>query len=249
MKLSLLLMITLLCYSCAAKKMAVQNADTLISYQVNKRLHLYSAQKDELSKDIDKFLNETKPKAQDILPIIDDLNLKDPSKLDGNYAKVESFYKNLAKNFSSIISKYLAKLDNKQQKNLFETLDDENREMLTKEKEDRIDGVEDRFETFLGSINSPQKQLVREYADYFHARAKARLDRRVNLHEKLKGIYAQDVSESSRITQIQEAIIEYQESAITGNKNLEILKKIIPTLTEEQREHFRKEAEEVKEHE
>lgn len=246
MKLFHLLLIVVLSYGCAAKKMAVENADTLISYQVNKRLPLYSAQKDELSKDIDKFLNETKPKAQDILPVIDDLNLKDPSKLDANYAKIESFYKGLSKDFSSLLSKYLAKLDIKQQKDLFETLDDENREILKKEKEKRIDGIEDRFETFLGSINSPQKQLVREYADYFHDRAKSRLDRRVKLHDKLKAIYNQDVSESSRRTQIQESMVEYQESALTGNKNLEILKKIVPTLTEPQREHFRKEAQEVK---
>lgn len=246
MKLSLLFLIALLSYSCAGKKLAVENADTLISYQVNKRLSLYSAQKDELSKDIDKFLNETKPKAQDILPIIDDLNLKDPSKLDANYAKVEGFYIVLARDFSSMISKYLAKLDTKQQKDLFETLDDENREILKKEKEARIDSIEDRFETFLGSINSKQKQLVREYSDYFQERAKARLDRRVKLHEKLKGIYNQDVSESSRRIQIQDAMVEYQDAARVGNKNLEMLKKIIPTLTEPQRQHFRKEAQEVK---
>lgn len=246
MKLFHLILIAVLSYGCAAKKMAMENADTLISYQVNKRLPLYSAQKDELSKDIDKFLNETKPKAQNILPVIDDLNLKDPAKLDANYAKVEKFYKDLSNDFSSLLSKYLAKLDIKQQKDLFETLDDENREILKKEKEKRIDGIEDRFETFLGSINSPQKQLVREYADYFHERAKTRLDRRVKLHGKLKAIYNQDVSESSRRTLIEESMVEYQESALTGNKNLEILKKIIPTLTDPQREHFRKEAQEVK---
>lgn len=246
MRMTSLFLIALLGYGCAAKKMAVENADSLISYQVNKRLPLYSAQKEELAKDVDKFLNDTKPKAQDILPIIDDLNLKDPAKLDANYAKVETFYKILAKDFSALMSKYLAKLDTKQQKDFFETLDDENREILKKEKEDRINGIEERFEMFLGSINSAQKQLVREYADYFHDRSKARLDRRVKLHQELRQIYFQDVSEASRKTQIQDSLLEYQEASLTGNKNLEILKKIIPTLTEAQREYFRKEAQEIK---
>lgn len=246
MKLVFILLLALMVSSCAGKKMAVENADTLISYQVNKRLPLYSAQKEELSKDIDKFLNETKPKAQDILPVIDALNLKDPSKLETQYTKVENFYTGLSKDFSGLMSKYLAKLDNKQQKDLFETLDDENREILKKEKEDRIDSIEDRFEAFLGSVNSKQKQLVREYAEYFHSRAKMRLDKRVKLHGELKGIYNQDVSENSRYNQIQEKMAEYQGETLKGNKNLEILKKIIPTLSSEQREHFRKEAQEVK---
>lgn len=246
MKLAFLVLLALLVCSCAGKKMAVENADTLISYQMNKKIPLYSAQKEQLSKDIDKFLNETKPKAQDILPVIDELNLKDPSKLEAQYTKVEKFYTDLSKDFSTLISKYLAKLDSKQQKDLFETLDDENREMLKREKEDRIDSIEERFENFLGSINSKQKQLVREYEDYFHARAKMRLDKRVKLHGELKGIYNQDVSESSRYTQIQQAMVEYQQATLQGNKNLEILKKIMPTLSSEQREYFRREAQEVK---
>ncbi len=246
MKFTLLMLIALFFCGCAAKKLAVENADTLISYQVNKRLPLYSAQEEELSKDIDKFLNETKPKAQEILPVIDELNLSDPTKLDAEYLKIETFYKTLSKDFSDLMAKYLAKLDKKQQKEIFETLDDENREILKREKEDRIDDIESRFETFLGTINSAQKQLVREYADYFHTRSKMRLDKRVELHQSLKSIYSQDVSEDSRNTQMKEAMAKYQSETMAKNKNLEILKKIIPTLSSKQREHFRQEAQEVK---
>jgi hypothetical protein len=246
MKFTLLMLIALFFCGCAAKKLAVENADTLISYQVNKRLPLYSAQEEELLKDIDKFLNETKPKTQEILPVIDKLNLSDPSKLDAEYLKVETFYKTLSKDFSDLMAKYLAKLDKKQQKELFETLDDENREIIKSEKKDRIDNIEGRFETFLGSINSAQKQLVREYADYFHSRSKMRLDKRIELHQSLKSIYRQDVSEDSRNTQMKEAMAKYQSEKMARNKNLEILKKIIPTLSNKQREHFRQEAQEVK---
>lgn len=246
MKLIVLILIALLAYGCAAKKLAVENADGLISYQVKKRIPLYSAQKEELEKDIDQFLNQARPKAQEILPIIDELNLKETTRLDSQYAKLEAFFITLSRDFSALTSKYLAKLDVKQQKDLFETLDDENREILKREKEDRIDRIEDRFETFLGSINSAQKQLVREYADYFNTRAQKRLDRRIKLHQELRAIYDQDISEKSRFNLIQDSMVKYQEESLKGNKNLEMLKKIVPTLTRVQREYFRKEAQEVK---
>jgi hypothetical protein len=246
MKLAPLILILLLTYGCAAKKMALENADSLISHQFTKRLPLYSAQKNTLDKDIDAFLERTKPLAQYVAAEIDDIDLKSPDKIETQYADLEKYYKHVAKDFSTLMSKYMAKLDLKQRKDFLETLDDENREILKKEKENRIDQIEDRFKMFLGSVNSKQKQLIREYEDYFDARAKARLDRRVQLQQSFQNIFNQDISEASRITLFQEAFAKYQNDSLIGNKNVEILKKIVPTVTPDQREHFRKEAQEVK---
>lgn len=246
MKYFLFLMIGIFGHGCAAKKLALENADTLIEYQITKRLPLYSTQKDELAKDVDSILNSTKSKVQEILPIIDELDFKNEEHFKDQYQKLEGFYRLRAKDFSVLTAKYLAKLDSKQQKKLFEKLDDENRDILEKEKEDRIDSVEDRFKSFLGSINSQQKQIVREYADYFHLRAKNRLDGRIKLHQDLKAVYNQDISESSKASLIQESLNKYQEESIVGNKNFEIMKKVVPTLEKKQREHFRKEAMEIK---
>lgn len=246
MRVTLLIVFLLIGYGCAAKKMAVDNADTLINYQIGKRLPLYSEQKTQLDRDIDSFLNKQKPVAMEIIPIIDDINLKQPEKIESQYKKLEDYFIRLSNDFTVLLSKYMAKLDGKQQKKLFETLDDENREILKKEKEDRIDGVEDKFTAFMGSINGKQKQIIRENADYFHERAKDRLERRIRLHESFKLIYNKDLSESSRANEIQEAFTKYQKDAISGNKNLELLNKILPTVSPEQREHFRKEVEEIK---
>lgn len=246
MKFISLLIVMILSFGCGAQKMAVENADSLIKYQVTKRLPLYSSQKDQLSKDIDKLLIDSKPMAQEIIPVLDDLDLNSSDSLDAQYPKLEKFYKNIAKNFSGLMSKYMAMLDQKQQKDFFETLDDENREILKKEKEDRIDHVEDRFEMFLGSVNSKQKQLIRDYSDYFEARAKKRLKERIELHSSFRNIYAQDISESSRSKSFQEEFTNYQEESLSGNKNLEFLKKVIPTLTASQKEYFRKQVQEVK---
>lgn len=236
----------LLTYACAAKKMAVENADTLISHQMNRKLPLYSAQKDQLAKDVDQLLNSSKPTAQEIVPIIDEIDLQKSEKTESQYKVLESFFVKLSKDFTALISRYMSKLDSKQQKDFFATMDDENREILKKEKEKRLDQVEERFKMFLGSVNSQQKQIIREYGDYFQERAKERLDRRIKLHNEFKAIYKQDLSHSSRETMFQEAFIRYQQEALKGNKNLEMMKKFLPTLSNEQREHFRKELQEVK---
>lgn len=246
MRITLIFLLMFLGHGCGAKKLAIDNADTLISHQVNKRLPLYSAQKDQLAKDIDRFLNKEKAVAQEILPVIDDIDLEKPEKIESQYMKLEGFFVRVSNDFTAFMSTYMAKLDQKQQKDLFKILDDENREILKKEKEARIDTIEDRFKMFMGSINSKQKQIIRDYSDYFQSRAKERLSRRVKLHDKFRAIYTHDSSEDSKAKEFQEAFVDYQKEALAGNKNLELLKKVLPTVTPEQREHFRKEAQEIK---
>lgn len=248
MKMMFMLMFIVLFTGCAAKQLAVENADTLISHQITKRLPLYSKQKDKLNRDIDKFLNDSKPLAQEILPVIDDIDLKNEEAVSEKYKKLEAYFMDISKKFSAMMSSHIAKLDSKQQKDFFNVLDDENRELLKREKEDRIDSIEERFEMFFGSIKGEQKQLIREYADYFHDRAKAKLDRRIKLHQEFRNIFkAEELSENGREKLIQDAFIEYQNDTLKGNKNLEILKKVLPTISKKQREHFRGQTREVKE--
>ena len=242
-----ILLLFLLLQACTARKLLVENADTLLGHQITKRLPLYSKQKENLNKDIDQFLNKSKPVAQEVLPIIDEIDLQSPEKMEGQYNKLESFYIGLTENFTALLSRYMALLDKKQQKEFFETLDDENRELLKMEKEKRLDKIEDRFELFFGSMKNPQKQLLREYSDYFHTRAKERLERRVKLHQELRTIYDQDLSLEARARAIAEAFAIYQKDALQGNKNLEMLKKLLPTISDSQREHFRNRVKEVKE--
>lgn len=240
-------MFVILFTGCAAKQLAVENADSLISHQITKRVPLYSKQKDLLKKDIDQFLNDSKPLAQEILPVIDDIDLKNDEAVAEKYKKLESYFMDISGKFSAMMATHIAKLDSKQQKDFFNVLDDENRELLKREKEDRIDSIEERFEMFFGSIKGKQKQLIRENADYFHQRAKAKLDRRVKLHQEFRNIFEGDLSENGRAKLIQEAFVKYQNDTLKGNKNLELLKKILPTISKKQREHFRGQTREVKE--
>ncbi len=239
MKLTLIFILSFVLNGCGMQELAVDNADKLLSYQITRRLPLYSNQKDLLNKDVEGFLNQQKMVAQEILPVIDELDLTGPEKLEAPYRKLEGFYERVAKDFSGLIATHMARLDRKQQEEMFETLDDENRKMLKKEKEDRIDDIEENFNRLLGSITAPQKQIVRNYEDYFLARARQRLDRRVKLHQELRLLFKEDRSTDSRKAQIETAFAAYQKEVLKDNKNLEILKKIIPTITKKQKEHLR----------
>ncbi|WP_408096867.1 DUF6279 family lipoprotein [Peredibacter sp. HCB2-198] len=246
MRIATFFLIVLIGYGCAAKKLAVDNADTLLGHQVTKRIPLYSAQKNELGKDIDKFLNNQKPVAQEIVPVIDDMKLENEAKLEEHYKKLENFYRKIAKDFSNVMSKYMAKLDYKQQKEFFDEVEEENRQIVQKDKEERLEEIEERLERFLGSINTNQKQVITNYGDYFMEQTNKRVERRRKLHQKFKHIYAQDISPTTRQELFQEAFVEYQEEGLTSNKNLEILKKLLPTITKAQREHFRRETQGIK---
>ncbi len=239
MKLTFAFVLCFLCYGCGMQELALDNADKLLSYQITRRLPLYSDQKKLLNKDIVSFLNQEKTVAQDLLPVIDQIDVTAPEKLGGTYQKLEGFYAIIARDFSGLIATQMARLDQKQQEEMFETLEDENRKFLKKEKEDRMDDIEESFTRAFGSITGPQKQLVRTYKDYFHSRARQRLDRRIKLQQELKIIFKEDRSQESRKEKIENTFAAYQKEVLLDNKNLEILKKIVPTLLKKQKEHLR----------
>ena len=247
MKILMLFLIVFLGYSCTAKKLAVENADTLLSHQIQKRLPLYTQQKAELDIDIIKFLNETKPTAQEIIPIVDELRLTSEPKVEEQYAQLEGFYKKIAKNFSVLMSKYMAKLDARQQKDFFRTLANENQDILNKSKKNRFSEIEDRFKLFMGSMSAEQKKILEGYKDYFSERASLRLKNRKNLHQEFKSIYAQDVTSTKKEELFQNAFTGYQDESLNTNKNLEIIKKLLPHITQKQRDHFQVQTQEVKE--
>jgi hypothetical protein len=246
MKITLVFIFTFILSGCGMKKLAVENADNLLYYQITRRIPLYSEQKDQLKKDLNAFLNKSKPKAQDILPVIDQIDINQNSKFESQYEKLEGFYLNIAGDFSDLISMHLSQLDHKQQKDFFDTLDDENSNIRKREKKQTIKKIEERIETILGSISGKQKVIIREFENYFYVRNKMRFERRTKLQEEFREIYKQDISPSSRITSFQEAFKKYQASALRENKNLEILRKFIPTISTDQKEHLRRHIQEVK---
>jgi hypothetical protein len=247
MKKKIVFMLMAVSFGCTAKKFAVENADILINYQINKRLPLYSRQKEELNRDVEHFLKQKKALFQEILPLMDEIDLKSNEKIESQYKKLEIFFMQISRDFTKYISKFLAQLDSNQQKDLFAVLDEENREMQKKERTEIIEDLEDRIQKFIGPINQRQKKIINENADYFHDRAKRRIAHRKNLHQKFRSIYLQESTQAVKAGLFQEAFTQYQEESIKDNRNLEIIRKLQPSISDDQHERFRREVLEIKE--
>lgn len=232
---------------CAAKKLVINNADTLLQHQITKRLPLYSDQRSVLSEDISKFLNQHKPMAQKALPIIDAIDLKEPQKVGEHYRELAEFYDKVSLDFSELLSKHMSKLDPKQQKDFFKALDQENRDLKRKDSSDRMEKIQERFETFFGSISEKQRQELTELKSHFEERNKERIKRRENLHAKFREIFARDISVDTRQELFREAFKEYQLRSVDHKKNIQMIKELLPSISIKQREFFKKRTEEVKE--
>ncbi len=241
------LIFLILCYSCAAKKLVVNNADTLLEHQITKRLPLYSKQKKALSEDVTQFLKEQKPRAREVLPVIDKINIDNSDEIGDHYRALAKNYDQIALDFSRVLSKHMAKLDSKQQKDFFNTLAQENRELKKKDPEERTEKIQERFENFFGSINEKQKQKLTDLHEHFEARNKERILRRIELHAEFERIFKNDLSPESRQDLFVKSYADYQKRSVDHKKNIELIKAILPTVSEKQKEFFKSRTREVKE--
>jgi hypothetical protein len=231
---------------CGAKSILVKNADSLLEYQVEKRLPLYSDQKKVLSKDVKNFLKEQKSAVQVLLPVIDELSLE-PEIVEKAYKELLSTYDKVTLKFSAMVSKHLAILDSKQQKDFFENLKNENRSLSKKSPSDLLDMSYERFEKLFGSINDKQKQLLSGYESYIVDNHNRKLKRRKDLESQFEKIFAQELSAGSRENLLVDALNAFHKDAHDHEKNLLIIKKLIPEISPAQIETFRKRVAEVKE--
>lgn len=235
----------LLGYGCAAKKLAIDNADTLITFQITRHIPQDTAQKKELTQNVVSFLNKSKPLAKDLLKVLKQIDLKDPKKIGTNYARLEKDYIKLATDFSTILAPALAGLGQEQQKDFFKQLKNEN-DKIKKGQKDRDERVADRFKHFFGSLNRPQEMLLKEYKSYFIERSELRLQRRLKLQHSFEKIY-QEEALAEREKLFLAVFVNYQEEGLKGNKNLEMIQALIPTLSEEQHKFFNSKKAEIEE--
>lgn len=246
MKIIPLVITAFLGYSCAAKKLTAQNADLLIEHQIQKRLPLYSDQKDELSQDTNKFLNQQKPFIQEIVPVVSNVELN-VAKIDDQYDRLIGLYKKLSVNFSALMSKYMAMLDQKQQKEFDQNLKEENKKLAKDDQEDQLEKLEERFKTLFGSMSASQKEIVVKNKAYFKERHYLRIKRREILHSRFAEIYKMELSKEARAKYFLEAFSNYQNGYPENPKNKEIIKDIILTLTADQKKNFKEKLQDLKE--
>jgi hypothetical protein len=247
MKLTTIVMVGVLSVGCAAKKLAVSNADILVERQITKRLPLTASQKKDLSKDVKTFLKDHKPMAEKAIPVVDEITKVDVENVEIHYDKLLDIYRKISSDFSTLLAQQMVKLGSNQQKDFFENLAEENMQIARRNPKERLDDIYDRFETFFGTITGKQKIIFKENKEYFNKQQGERVNRRSKLHESFKEIYLAEISPEEKVKKIEAAFEQYREAAHNKEKNLEIIKEIIPTLTESQKEKFRKNNKEIKE--
>lgn len=247
MKLTLVLMILIVTHGCTFKKLAIQNAHQLIYFYSLKKLPLNKQQKHEYKEDLAKFINRHRSFIKEELSIVlNSINPEDLQKIENQYHKIESIYLNLAGNFSEILAGLIADFNDKQQTEFFKTLNEDNSKIRKKIEERDPSTLKKTFKMFIGNLNEKQISILRTYSLPLKEQSFKRLERRKNLHEKLKFILDQK-NGGERRTAIHEAFIQYQNEVIKESNYLEIIKSIIPTLDKEQIKHFKNYIAETKE--
>lgn len=238
--------ITLL-VSCGPKQVAVKYADTYIQKQVEKRLPLYDAQEDALSRDIDKFLNEQKERVKSIVPLLNKINLDDSTSLDQQYPLITEKYLEIARDFSHILAKHMSAFDPKQTKDFLKRMREENNDIFTKGRKERHEKIESRVRHFLGTLSDEQKKILHDNGKTFDAQVVRRSERRGILHTEFKKILEQEISREAKEKMIFDAFVAYQKEALESSENLEIAKKMLPTLSEKQKKNVKGQLAEIEE--
>lgn len=228
-----------LLFSCGPKQVAVKYADTFIQRQVEKRLPLYDAQEDALSRDIDRFLNEEKERVKSIVPLLNKINLDDPMTLDQQYPKITDAYLEIAYDFSKILARHMSSFDEKQIKDFLKRMREENNSIFLKDREERREKIEARVRHLLGTLSDEQKKILHENGKIFDAQIVRRSERRARLHTLFKNILEQEISREAKEKMIYEAFVNYQKEALESTENLEIAKKIFPTLSAAQKKNVK----------
>lgn len=244
MKYSYLFVIMFLAQGCLLKRIVVSNADHAIELQIEKRLPLYSLQKDELSKDIDLLLNQSKPKIKEIVPVLRDLKMESVL-IEDQYTRLKNIYIPLSQDFVQIYSKYVSKLDPKQQKKFFKQYDETTSEIKEKTKKEKLKTLRNRFEMFFNSISAEQETLLRNLNQDMMNLSKSRIEGRLYIKEELIKIFANLESLDGKLESIKTLYNNYHLQSIHDQKNIQLLKLVAVSLSKEQQAFFQKKTKEI----
>lgn len=235
------LLILLLISSCAAKKLAVRQADNLIQYQIEKKIPLYTAQKEKLGRDIDKILLELKPEIKKLIPLLKEMPIESPEKVEGHYVIVDQIYQRIETDFTALLATHISSLDKKQQRDFLKTMENDTKEIEDRSETRKKETFERNLKMLLGSVTEKQKDILKSYDAYFQKRATSRINGRKNLETNIAKIFEAEMNREA----ILQAFKEYQAERKKDLQITTILKDFIPTLTAEQKVHLKEKFEEA----
>lgn len=233
------ILLGLLLGSCAFKKAAVNNLETLISYRLGNQLHLYYAQKSELSKSLQKWIISSEQKviienAQTVLREFD----WQKSDLKASTLKLNDLYRQIAMNFNTLLAQQIALLDESQREKFFKTMKEGNKRL---EKEESMQaGIERLLEFCFDEITDEQNQLVQKFYTETPQVNTARLTRRLESQKRIKEVF-NDNSITEKSMAIKEALDQAVNRPLNEEqleRNLQFFAAFTQTLQEQQLEYF-----------
>ena len=233
-------------YGCAAKKLIVMNADTLLEHQIEKKIPLTTAEKSQLSKDIDVFLNTHKKTAAELITLSKSLEL-DKDQVEANYEKLNTIYRKVALDFSKILSHSLASLNPKQQNEFIENMKKEDQKAAKVPLDEILEKTLDRFEWIFGTISEEQKSILIADKGEVARRHQAHLKRREAFHQRLRDIFQQNATNNEREKVFNESFTDLLDQYPDADKNKQTLTQLVKSLGAEQKKHFQEKLQDLRE--
>ena len=141
----------------------------------------------------------------------------------------------------------MSQLDEKQQKGFWEKFDKTTKEYEKRSKSEQLAKIEDRFEMFFSDATPEQLKLLHSFGDHQVSRGPKKAQLRNDLRQKIISIYTEAVSPQAKAEAFTIAYNNYQEGLLDDEKNIILLKSLMPTLSDKQRAFFKEKVVEVEE--
>lgn len=233
-----------LAQSCFVFKMAVRNADSLLESHIEKKIHLSTPLKKELSEDVTFFLNLKKKDSEALTKAMSQLNFEKSDQLEKSYQAISAVIVPMIHDYAKLLAKYMVTLNEADQKEFFRNFTKETEKHAKKDAEDRIKSGEKRFIWFFGTITDAQKKTLKDFSPGVELLHNETLKHRSILEEKFKEDF-----KITDATKKQEAFLlhqnDYFKAIISHEWNLKVINAIVPTLSEVQKSHFLQRKQEI----
>lgn len=173
--------------SCSFESLIISNLDFFLTNQIAKSLSINYYEKKTLNKEVQVLLNDNKAIATSLKNHLLKMDLKKVNVKQEMFFLGDVYFK-IAKQINPIISKRIAGFEDSKYMSFIEVLKEENREIISKNKEKDIDYYAKKFEFFFGELNNDQKNMVSKIIPLFGKLQNQRLKDRIKVQNQMKEI-------------------------------------------------------------
>lgn len=240
MKFLKLFLITLLLGGCSFKGLVISNLDWYIVNRMDKQLHLYSKQEDELKREVQKYLKAQVGKVVEIGSHFKNLETANfQIKRENEFFRKSFGY--FEKSFRPILIKMLISLDQTQRERFIKSFEEKTKEYGKELSERETKNYANRFKYFFGELSEEQKLVITKNLSELKSDSTEWLKQREVLLADLKKVLLQKseaLSLERELDQIYERYFQRRYQSSKGKIMLKVIPAIMATLKPEQKARF-----------